>query len=643
MNKKIRITFLLLLSTLFLSLFFIKANNSSQKESNLSLADADNASYQFDLKSMREIMFSILNNEMSSSVLKAETLRKLADQDWKYYRNSHLAIRRLNQADSLIPCNSGTYRLLSKVNRESGDYINALVVSQKSVDYAKTIIEKNSSVAEFAQTIYEISINNLKSASIPDSALLAKASIELQQALDVSPGSPELSKLLFGISLLQKDGDMAINAWLYYFHFGSIEKVNEYLMDCAEELSLLLPNLNKNSLKDIDRERLVVALGKCRLYNFATLIATDFYNPSFILSDQNDEIQDIIRYNKFLEEVTAGTYDYYRKIAVGGHKRLIIPNRDVRKYKRFLRDKRKNLWYSLSFIRDQKYKYREKRFLRETEKHFGAKGFSRSTGLFIGYYLFNSHIVDQEKLIVDQYGYTAEVIKTKVDLNSTLDYASWFLGGHTVGGWAKKKEIIENKEAYLKNPARAWVDITDSTRLQETNKFISENLYHPDMYKQAEALSQKLILDTRIDLYNRLKETGISGFAMKSAFVAEYNRILEEIVFIHEARHAIEKNHMPIRYFFSSGKREFRAKLSQVALSSEPKLGLATLVNDIASGGGHGYGNRKIVEVGIEWVKINSDKILGFSPDKPILPQLSLLTNDQIRECYSSVDPYFSK
>ncbi len=44
----------------------------------------------------------------------------------------------------------------------------------------------------------------------------------------------------------------------------------------------------------------------------------------------------------------------------------------------------------------------------------------------------------------------------------------------------------------------------------------------------------------------------------------------------------------------------------------------------------------------VKWMKKHSDAINGLDPERPLLPQFDLLTDDQIRELFRSMDPLAS-
>ena len=177
---------------------------------------------------------------------------------------------------------------------------------------------------------------------------------------------------------------------------------------------------------------------------------------------------------------------------------IAIGQEDKNAYEKWLNNKRQKLWDNLSFTSQKT--YTEGEFLNVTEKHFGAGGFTGGTGGYSGYVLCLGHIVNQEKIEVEQYGYTPEFTYTQIDMMISNGFSSWFWENKSIGGWATDNEIIRVRESYLKGPFTAWETIADATEKQKTEKIISEFLNNPstNQIELSDGLAAKLKF---IDLY----------------------------------------------------------------------------------------------------------------------------------------------
>lgn len=140
-------------------------------------------------------------------------------------------------------------------------------------------------------------------------------------------------------------------------------------------------------------------------------------------------------------------------------------------------------------------------------------------------------------------------------------------------------------------------------------------------------------------LLERLQGRGLAGENLRLAFLSEYERTRQESsIFAHEGRHAIdERLKTKVR---PAWKSEFYAKLSEVVFTTDPRLALDSIVSaNIGDPTSHGQANRHIMKGVVKWMKKHRDEIYGLDPERPLLPQFDLLTDEQIREAFRSMDP----
>ncbi len=618
-------------SILILALALLVGCTNKLTNKEKAIESADIAYDQLDLNKSRTILNAMLENDSLKGETKCEVLQKLAFQDWKYFKDYQSAKNRLLAADSIDTLKTKTWNILARIERESGNYQNSLSASENAEKYAKSKAEKTRAKIEYAKTVYDLSINKLNNIIPLDTSLLTKTSDLLTEILESNMGSPEPSKLLLGISLLRNNGHNVILAWKSYFHIADINNTYPYLADAAKDLNEICERWDGEKLPVEKQEKLILALSASRFYIIAGNYA--LYNSNE--KNYNADVRDILTYSKYLKTVKSQTNEYYRLIAIG--------EENEREYKKRLNDIRKELWQNLSFLANKEYS--ESKFLDETQKHFGARGFTGSTANYNGYVLCLGHIVNQEKALVEQYGYKPEFTYTQIDMMASNGYSSWFWEDKAIGGWGSENEIIRVREAYLDGPFNAWKTITDTIERQKTETLNAEFINQAktdNIYSQSAGLERKLRFDALNDLYNKLYSDGLRGNALKLAFLSTYeNYRVEASILGHEGRHSIEQKYMPEKFKnWSNEEREFHAKLSQIIFASEPRLELAQMVNDISESG-HGLANKKIVDIANDWIRNNYKQINGFSSDKSLLSQLYLLTNEQIKECYKSSDPLF--
>ena len=90
--------------------------------------------------------------------------------------------------------------------------------------------------------------------------------------------------------------------------------------------------------------------------------------------------------------------------------------------------------------------------------------------------------------------------------------------------------------------------------------------------------------------------------------------------------------------------REYRAKLSEVAFAPSPRLALigGILSPNIGDETSHGQANLRVVRDLVTWMGDHASEIDGLDRSQPLLPQLDLLTDEQIRDAFRSLDPWSS-
>ena len=608
---------------------FLLLTYSLLKAQENSIESSDAAYDHFNLKESHTILESILDTDAIENEEKCKVLRRLAHQDWKYYRKYDLAKERLHQADSIGNEKHKTWMLLSRIERESQHLNEALSAARKAREFAQSENEINKANTEYAHGVYTYSLDQIVKGEPIDTSALQKTTKLLSQVLEMDAGLPKPSKLLLGIALLNNDGGNVLKGWQSYFQTQDIQQVTPYLKSSAKKLNEVCEKWKGNKLSISNQEVLIDALSLSRFYEFIP----GYVKKNGDRSAYDPRIRDAIAYSEYLKEVEKGTNEYYRQIA--------IEEEDETAYMQWLNTKGKELWHNLSFTAQNQYKIDA--FLNKIEEHFGARGFTGSTGNYSGFVLALGHIVNQEKAKVEQYGYKPVFTYTQIDMMVSNGFSSWFWEHKAIGGWATENEIIRVREVYLSGPIDAWKMVTDSVERSKTEKKVKEFLSTTakNQLEEAKGLAAKLKFDAVNDLYNSLTLEGLSGKELKLAFLSKYEQYrMEASMLAHEGRHSIDQKYYPKEFEnWSSEIREFRGKLSQIIFAPEPRLELPGMLTSITGNNGHIKANKRIADVAVNWIKENKEDILGYSDDKSAFSQLYLLTNTQIKECYKQADP----
>ena len=360
----------------------LSCNNSAKLE--YTIESADVAYNQLDLKKSRTILNAMLKNDSLDHTTKCKVLQRLAHQDWKYFKDYSQAKNRALHADSLACDQFETWMILSRIERESKHFQEALLSAERAENYAESEKEKDAAKLAYAQAVYDFSINNLKLNTSVDTAMLEQALNILVGMLETNVGKPKPSKLLLGIALLRNNGANVLKAWKSYFHIQDISRTQPYLANAATELSSICSTWEGQNLSLEKQEQLILALASSRFYEFVGNYALKNQNSNEYIQNVND----VLAYSKYLSKVKKETDEYYRQIAIG--------EESERTYKKWLNDTRKELWQSLSFLSDKEYS--ESNFLKETKKRFGARGFTGGTGNYSGYVLCFARRLREDEL-----------------------------------------------------------------------------------------------------------------------------------------------------------------------------------------------------------------------------------------------------
>ena len=83
------------------------------------------------------------------------------------------------------------------------------------------------------------------------------------------------------------------------------------------------------------------------------------------------------------------------------------------------------------------------------------------------------------------------------------------------------------------------------------------------------------------------------------------------------------------------------AALSQVLFGPNPVVCLVGILgpNIGARDNGSGEGNGRIMQGIVRWMDVHASEIKDLERTRPLLPQLDLLSGDQLRAAFRSIDP----
>ena len=255
-----------------------------------------------------------------------------------------------------------------------------------------------------------------------------------------------------------------------------------------------------------------------------------------------------------------------------------------------------------------------------------------------------AHVVGAERRVISQYGKHAAVDFVVIDGIVTNGLQSWAwddAGGH--GGWQRSDTIVQVRPIFVEHAISLWVSADTARREREERSIASDsvldwNLAQSDSIAYLPGVAARLRRDGREALIDSLRRAGVSDLTLGAVFVRVASRLMRESSIIaHEGRHAIDEM---LRPSLTPEEREFRAKLSEIAFAERPKIVMSSIVHpNIGDATPHGRANARVMLGLIRWMRAHASEVHGLVINRPMLPQLPLLSDAQLRRAFRSMDP----
>ena|GEM_PF-1590005 len=607
----------------------------------ISIKAGTTAYNQFKLRESRIIFERIAESRSSPVCDRAEAMHNLGLQDWKIFRNYSKSEQRLHSCLLLNCQKAKTYILLGQIELDALHYSSALSFADKAIQVSHDETDKLNSFLLRAQIIYGESLGMIGKGLMPDKENLLQASKALKYILARQPGRSAPAELLLGISLLRKNGPDAYDAWKSYYFITSDSNINRALLPSYVTFHSILPGWRGRDLSNSERYNLVMALGGSQFYDYAELLAGYRIFGKYSILD-SPGIKQILQFEKYIKAVEKVDNTFYPKIAAG------VKNYDSA-YEMAIEIPSRKLWITLD-RRNSISNYTEDDFFSQIETKFGAEGYMGTT---VGYFslLLGLKVHDELKEI-NQYGLKAYFRYISISRLISRDFTSWY-GATNVGGWGTDSCIYQVRDAYLQDPFTRLSWVTDSTAYKQiTNQIVELRkrdliICRQDMYAEPSFLALYIKLNASKQLFDSLQKAGLSSNPLYLAFISETMRLnVESTVFAHEGRHAIDQLYFKAQFdSMSQDERELRAKYSEIIFSSKPKLALtgSILGGDLDSSTIHGKANLRLRKIIVNWMQLHNKEIGEIDNSMPLLMQLDVLTDQQLRDICLSADPLPAK
>ena len=574
---------------------------------------------------------------------RAAAERALALAAWRYHEDQSAALAHFERALAVGVDTSRTLIEWSRFEdsrhraRAAADYAERAMADSDDEESRRSAWRAAVAALVAPYLRARIDAETVPREELTDTARLRVALARLAPSADSFPGAPNDALTLLHGALVLHDGPLALHAWRLYYLLDAGDTVHGALAQPRRELTELLPRLSgANALTRDERERIVKALAASRLFDAAALFARDPDMPP----TRSSRVSEIVTYATFARRLGRESDEYYRRTLLG----QASPADLRRLWIRLTRE----LWPHLDWSRaGAPPMYYPAAVPPEIERRFGAVVRFGSTA---GYYdLHYGHLVAAESRPVEQYGHRVRVKLIVTDGIVSNGFQSWAWDGSAEhGGLQTGDTIIQVRTAFVENPFLLWLGVSSERRQGfETRTLAADSA--ADWIRAARdsagflpGVRERIVRDARLALVDSLRRSGVTGDSLRNAFIFAWLQAARESgVFAHEGRHAIDRVLVPQA---APDELEFRAKLSEVALATYPRIALAAMLHaSIGDATAHGRANARVMLGLIHWMRQHASSVHGLDASRPLLPQLPLLSEAQLRDAFRSMDPLASR
>ena len=561
----------------------------------------------------------------------ADVQRRLAVVDWKYHHRFDEARSRLLRAAESGAEPAEAWIALARMEQSREDYAAAREAANRALETARKDSERRAAGLALALASVAEAAELRRSGEIGDTEALRGALGDLYDQVKREPGDLAPSYLLLRAAVLLDRGDAALVAWRSYYRVAPGFPAPNAIAAAGEELERILPGWQGAGATSSERIDLVKALAGTRFFAEAELVALDPRADESVR--ENSHVQPVVAYASGLRKVRELTEEFYRQTILGGG--------DPDEYEQQVKAQAAPVLMALGI--DLEPLPSDDELDAIFDEHFGAKIMLGRTAGYTDLHL--GHRVIDETRTVKQYGHEAELRFVALDSIVSNGFQSWAWEGGQHGGWADSDTIWQVRPAYADSAREIWrrlhseQEMAEFAERLERETALDDERARNDPHGYLPGLAMRLRLQGVRGVKARLEQQGLEGEDLRLAFLAEYERVEQESsIFAHEGRHAID---LRLGTKMRTGKKtEFYAKLSEAVFTSDPRLAIGSIFGaTIGDPTPHGQANLQIMKGLVKWMKRHRREIRGLDSERPFLPQFDLLSDEQIREAFRSMDP----
>lgn len=561
-----------------------------------------------------------------------EAALRLANLEWRALRKHDEARARLARLAATAAKPFPVHLEAARAATADHDYAAARAATQRAADVAKTGVERRRAAVAWARVVVDSAMRNVLERQGPaaDQAELRETMAALRNVIAIEGPKTEAARLLARAALLAGDGAAALEGISGYYHVSSVQPAPQLIATAHAALVRLLPVWRGADTAAADRDALIDALAGVRFFPEALIVGQMAGSAA-----PAARVRDVLAYGSALQRIELVVNEYYRQAALGGESGDQLRGRVMAEFRA--------LWPRLSWPTAGPPRLTFESAQAEIGRRFGGYVILGKTGGHFDTH-FAHKVIDRE-LRIEQYGRTGKVRFIALDGVVSNGFSQWLSDGASGdGGWGTAAEIIQVRPLYANGALRDWLRLTDPEVRTEWLQDVQEKSKRDVSSAAAGEIRTLPGLALRLrrqyleSLVAGLRAQSLSGDALREAFLAraEGDEFHYSII-LHEGRHAVDAASGAT---FDTWELEYRAKLSQVALSEAPRPAIASVVEDVVGGDSpHGKANERLLTDLSAWMRAHAAEVAGLDASAPFLPQLDKLSDAQIREAVRSRDP----
>jgi hypothetical protein len=439
----------------------------------------------------------------------------------------------------------------------------------------------------------------------------------LRARVDRFPGRTSDALGLMTSGVLLHDDAAVRKGWMSYFT----------LADDATAASL------GGARRLIEADSLASGLALSRLYELAALVVGSGTDQVGGVADSSRS--DVLVYGRFLHDLRLRVNHYYRRAIIGGTKAGDLD--------RIVNAQTRLLWRDLRWGANKSPPpYAPAAVPAELRRRFGTVIKVEPGAVIAELTLAHVEASFAPRVPGEQVPPLERQVVLDGLVNNGIDH--WLLDGSGGrAGWASGDSIFEVRTEFTETPFRAWLAVADPGAIPGEMLRLQRDSITDIVRARADSTAYLPGVAARIlrrgtsAIFDSLSRGPVSYAECEREFVGILFRHLTlTTITIHETRHVVDLR--PGNRLLSGAEAEFRAKVDEVSVAPRPTLALTAILHpNIGDETPHGQANRRIMLGLIRWMRANSATIVGFDGSLPVLVQLPLLTDAQLRTAFQSM------